>query len=54
MLKTFSKPIALLFISFFIFLGCEDKTVVTENKTQGVQGESLPHKIMPQGKIETH
>ena len=54
MLKTFFNIIALLFVSFFTFLGCEDKTVVTKDKAQVVQDKSLPQKIMPQGEIETH
>ena len=50
MIKTFFKVLGLLAAAFFIFTGCEDKTVVTtETKPKIMQD-----KPVAQGKIETH
>jgi len=49
-IKTFSKVLGLLMAALFVFAGCEDKTVVTENKAQIIQEEAVVEK----GKIETH
>ena len=49
MIKTFFKVLGLLTAALFIFIGCEDKTVVTETKPKIMQ-----KKAVAQGKIETH
>lgn len=49
MIKTISKITGLLIITLFIFVGCQEKTVVSD--TQPIKMEE---KTIPQGKIETH
>jgi len=49
MIKTFSRIVGLLIVSLYIFVGCQDKTVVSDTKP--IQMEE---KTIPQGKIETH
>jgi|LGOV01.1.fsa_nt_gb thioredoxin-related protein len=49
MIKTFFKVLGLLTAALFIFIGCEDKTVVTETKPKIVQ-----EKAVETAKIETH
>ncbi len=49
MTKTFFKVLGLLSAALFIFVGCEDKTVVTETKAKTIE-----KKEVAQGVIETH
>lgn len=50
MIKTFSKVLGLLLVALFIFSGCEEKTVVTEDKPKIMKKKGE----FKQGKIETH
>lgn len=49
MIKTFYKIIGLLVVSLFIFIGCQDKTVVSDTKPI-----KMEEKTIPQGEIKTH
>jgi len=49
MIKTFSKVLGLLLVALFIFSGCEEKTVVTEDKPKVMKENEFK-----QDKIETH